>query len=188
MQRPSGWEWTRWLPHVDGDAVAAQVVIVDGAGPAARLDGAAGIVLAPDVLALPSCCTHVVTVGPDADLSLLDLATGVMVDGVVGAGASVATAAGVARALARYDDPELLRPGGDLPRAVDLSRAARTAVRSTARRWRRRGPRSRPIRPCGRRSASMATARSSSIWSTTGLTPSWPARPARARASCCARW
>jgi DNA segregation ATPase FtsK/SpoIIIE, S-DNA-T family len=132
-----GWAWSRWLPHAPGpdDAVdgRARLVVVDGAdllaGPASaaraelagRCGPAAGIVVAPDVVALPSCCTHVATVTSAATISLQEVAGGATVDGIVGAGASVSTATAVARALARYDDPEWDRPGRGLPAVVGLA-------------------------------------------------------------------
>jgi S-DNA-T family DNA segregation ATPase FtsK/SpoIIIE len=42
------------------------------------------------------------------------------VDGILGAGTSVATATAAARALARFDDPEFVRPDARLPARVDL--------------------------------------------------------------------
>ncbi len=132
-----GWAWTRWLPHTVGPEVDAgdrtRLVVVDGqellaarTSPArteltGRRGPAAGIVVAPDAVALPSCCTHVATVDADATISLLEVATGRSIDGIVGAGASVATATSAARALARYDDPELVQPGRGLPAVVDLA-------------------------------------------------------------------
>ncbi len=136
-QDASPWAWARWLPHAvgAGDATVDRVrlVVVDGSALLAarasdarteltgRLGAAAGLVLAPDVIALPSCCTHVAVVEADATLSLLDIATGTRIDGVAGAGASPSTAAVVARALAGFDDPERAQLDRGLPAVVELA-------------------------------------------------------------------
>src|SRR5829696_8294583 len=125
------WEWARWLPHSLGPdeetGDRTRLVVVDCSGPVvarAELTGrfgpVAGIVMAPDIVGLPSCCTHVATVDGVATVSLHDVADGSTIEGIVGAGASVSTAAGVARALALYDDPELAVAGRGLPAAIDL--------------------------------------------------------------------
>jgi S-DNA-T family DNA segregation ATPase FtsK/SpoIIIE len=79
------------------------------------------VVVAPRAHVLPACCTHVVDVSGDAEARLVDLGTGGAVEGILAAGASVATASGAARRLARFDDPELLRPDAGLPGTLDLT-------------------------------------------------------------------
>jgi DNA segregation ATPase FtsK/SpoIIIE, S-DNA-T family len=133
----AGWTWARWLPHaiapgddagdrprlvvVDGPAVLAMRASEARAELTGRLGAAAGIVLAPDAIALPSCCTHIAVVADDATMSLVEVAAGTSIDGIVGAGASLSTAAEVARALAAFDDPELRPLDRGLPEAVELA-------------------------------------------------------------------
>jgi S-DNA-T family DNA segregation ATPase FtsK/SpoIIIE len=106
---------------VDGDGLLAARTSPVRTELTGRLGPVAGIVVAPDAVALPSCCTHVATVDATATVSLLELAGGTTIDGIVGAGASAVTATTVARSLARYDDPELVQPGRGLPAVVDLA-------------------------------------------------------------------
>jgi S-DNA-T family DNA segregation ATPase FtsK/SpoIIIE len=132
---PADWAWTAWLPHaaalgerMDG---RTRVLVVDAADAlSARTSmartvlasepAATGIVVARHAHVLPACCTHVIDVAEDGPMRLVDLRDGIGLDVVLGAGASVATATAAARALARFDDPELVRPDIGLPAAVDL--------------------------------------------------------------------
>jgi DNA segregation ATPase FtsK/SpoIIIE, S-DNA-T family len=129
---PTAWAWTAWLPHaVDLSEPAPdrpRLVVVDAVDALATrtspvrvaLASSAGVVVGSRSESLPACCTHLVEVDGDARGRLVDLGTGAVVDNVLGAGVSVATATAAARALARFDDPELARPDARLPARVDL--------------------------------------------------------------------
>jgi S-DNA-T family DNA segregation ATPase FtsK/SpoIIIE len=81
----------------------------------------AGIVLAATVDRLPAACDTVIEVtGRDGDAVVRRPGLGTTVDGVLLAGASVATARRCARDLARFDDPELSLAGAGLPDGVRL--------------------------------------------------------------------
>ena len=130
------WDWAAWLPHavaVDEDSDGRpSVVVVDGpalvaartstarAALAGGLGPASGIVLAPAAVALPACCTHIAHVEGDATIALVDRGGGSVIESVVGAGASLTIATDVARALAGFDDPELVRAGHGVPAEVEL--------------------------------------------------------------------
>ena len=80
-----------------------------------------GIVIAATEEQLPASCTVVVTVGEDASATSSqpgDLST---VEELVLAGLSLETARETALDLARFDDPELVIPGGALPGLVRLT-------------------------------------------------------------------
>lgn len=79
-----------------------------------------GIVVAGSVEQLPAACTTVITVGPDAEGTVVWPVTRVQVDKVVLAGIDVDTARDAAMDLAHFDDPELIVPGAALPSLVRL--------------------------------------------------------------------
>ena len=149
------WAWTRWLPHVIGADEATPVTVPVWSSstrrelvvpPAPRL-AAGGIVLAPDVVALPSCCTHVATVADDATISLLEMATGTSRRRDRGRRRRrCRRPPTVARALAGFDDPELPELAAVCRRSWSWPTCSAPA-RSTASRWRRRGAPSPPTRP-----------------------------------------
>jgi S-DNA-T family DNA segregation ATPase FtsK/SpoIIIE len=82
---------------------------------------ATAIVIAPTEDQLPHLCTTVVTVGPGTGEAVVrQPAAGRVVDTVVAAGLTPATARATARALARFEDPELGLSAAHLPRVVRL--------------------------------------------------------------------
>lgn len=144
------WEWAKWLPHVDdgsggrrlaagreaaaGLAAALQgcarrpLLVVDGdellAGRRAPLRallgaGAAGIVVAGSADRLPAACTAVLAVDIHGDGALVETATGLRLP-LRADGVAADTAERCARALARFEDPELDVPGAGLPATVPL--------------------------------------------------------------------
>ena len=129
---PTAWAWTAWLPHAvdlcEPTSDRPRLVVVDAVDALASrpspvrvaLASSAGVVVGSRGESLPACCTHLVEVDSDARGRLVDLGTGAVVDDVLGAGVSAATATAAARALARFDDPELARPDARLPARVDL--------------------------------------------------------------------
>ena len=90
----------------------------------AVLRGEAGpvvaIVLAASADRLPATCRLVVHVGADARATLTAIGDGSVVSGVDSMGASAATAASIAAALARYEDADISLPGAGLPDEVGL--------------------------------------------------------------------
>ena len=79
-----------------------------------------GIVIAGAVEELPAVCTTVVEVGSDAECAVQrdDGVDGI--EGVVLSGVSRGDAEECARALARFEDPEIVIPGASLPTVVRL--------------------------------------------------------------------
>ena len=112
---------------------------------------------------------------------------GEVVDDVLAAGVTDATARRAARALARFDDPELEVAGAGLPAGRRPAPAARPRPTHPRRPARPVGGGRAPIPTCSPRSASPRTGCSRSTSSGTVRTRWSPAPPARARASCCAR-
>jgi DNA segregation ATPase FtsK/SpoIIIE, S-DNA-T family len=98
---------------------------------------AAGIVLAGR---LPALCTEILSVTPDGSGRLRRVASGERIDGILVGGMAPDRARGLARALARFEDPELKVEGAGLPDRVallpllELSGPLDAAV---AERWRR---------------------------------------------------
>ncbi|MBY8882557.1 FtsK/SpoIIIE domain-containing protein [Actinacidiphila acidipaludis] len=92
---------------------------------------------------LPALCTSVVTVSPEGSGRVRDVATGVTVERVLLDGMPMAEARETARALARFEDPELRIEGAGLPDRIallpllDLERVDGAAV---AGHWKRRAP------------------------------------------------
>ncbi|SEN79952.1 FtsK/SpoIIIE domain-containing protein [Actinacidiphila rubida] len=92
---------------------------------------------------LPALCTSVVTALPEGLGRVRDVATGVTVDRVLLDGLPAAEAREAARALARFEDPELRIEGAGLPDRIallpllDLERVDGAAV---AGHWKRRAP------------------------------------------------
>ncbi|HEX2577298.1 MAG TPA: FtsK/SpoIIIE domain-containing protein, partial [Aquihabitans sp.] len=94
---------------------AARTVLRAAADPDA---GIAALVLVDDPRAVPAACTTVLTVAADGTLTgPADLVVGP----ATAAGTSVEVATDVARALARWDDPEVDDAGRGLPGAVRLA-------------------------------------------------------------------
>ncbi len=207
------WEWARWLPHThDGglsdvisggarsrlgagwnDDPRRVVIVVDGGRmlatpPAAAApdrrhpDGVSVIVISAGSQDPPAVCDTVVTLAADghAVVQLDDGSPGLRVHV---AGATEPTAAGVARRLARFADPELDLGLGSLPASVSLSELSR----------RPRGRRSPPdgAGPVSTRSPVVIGRASDGaveidLVARRPARARSPARPARARASCCA--
>ena len=90
---------------------------------------------------LPALCTSVVTTSPEGIGQVRDVASGVTVERVLLDGLPAAEAREAARALARFEDPELRIEGAGLPERVlllpllDLERVAGAAV---AGHWKKR--------------------------------------------------
>ncbi|HEX7739514.1 MAG TPA: FtsK/SpoIIIE domain-containing protein [Marmoricola sp.] len=80
-----------------------------------------GIVIAATEEQLPASCTVVVKVGDDASANASQPGDLSHVDEMTLAGISVESARRTARDLARFDDPELVVPGGALPGLVRLT-------------------------------------------------------------------
>lgn len=148
---------------LQGGAAAAPLVVVDGNGllegrraPLRRaLDReAAGIVVAASVDRLPAACTSVVVVDGDGIAELRLPALGQRIPNLLAAGMAEDTARRCARALARFDDPELDVAGAALPDLarllplLDLDDAA-DLVAGVAHRWRTGGADPRPAAPIG---------------------------------------
>ena len=102
----------------------------------AVLRGEAGpvvaIVLAASADRLPATCRLVVHVGADARATLTTIGDGSVVSGVDSMGASPATAAAIAAALARYEDADISLPGAGLPDEVGLLELLAVAERDLA--------------------------------------------------------
>ncbi|AKH86456.1 hypothetical protein AA958_00195 [Streptomyces sp. CNQ-509] len=79
--------------------------------------GCGGIVL---TTRLPALCTTVVTASAEGTGRVRDVASDVAVDGVLLQGMPLAEARRTARALARYEDPELPMEGATLPDRITL--------------------------------------------------------------------
>ncbi len=88
--------------------------------PAAGVPPVAGVVVAATEDALPAACNQVLTVRADGSATLLRLADGGRVDGILAAGLSTDRALTCARDLARFEDPELAVAGAGLPAGVRL--------------------------------------------------------------------
>ncbi|MGH3807525.1 MAG: FtsK/SpoIIIE domain-containing protein, partial [Pseudonocardiaceae bacterium] len=103
----------------------------------------AGIVIAGTADRLPAVCTTVVTVRDGfGTADLVCPQRGETIDGLVTAGVSIATARSCARALARFEDPEIATAGASLPSRVDLTTLFTDDVVDPAvvrRRWRASG-------------------------------------------------
>ncbi|MBA2498054.1 MAG: FHA domain-containing protein, partial [Acidimicrobiia bacterium] len=99
---------------MEGRRAKARELLRGSAGPAA------GIVLAPTEDRLPAVCSTVITVAGTGDAVLRRPAEGLVLDDVVIAGLAEPTARAVARALSRFEDPELDLPGSGLPALVRL--------------------------------------------------------------------
>src|SRR5690606_21061729 len=81
----------------------------------------AGIVVASTVDRLPAVCTTVVTMtDPDGGAALVRPQAGERVDGLLAAGVADDVARSCARALARFEDPELEVAGAGLPSSIRL--------------------------------------------------------------------
>ncbi|HEV2346869.1 MAG TPA: FtsK/SpoIIIE domain-containing protein [Actinocrinis sp.] len=96
---------------LEGRPCSLRDVLGGAAGPVA------GIVLTGR---LPALCTEVLTVTPDGAGALRRVATGERIDEVLVAGMTRHGARGLARALARFEDPELKAEGAGLPDRVGL--------------------------------------------------------------------
>ncbi|MBW3650409.1 MAG: FHA domain-containing protein [Actinobacteria bacterium] len=118
-----------------------------------RAGPVAGIVLAATADQLPAVCTTVVELrGPDGEASLQRPQRGERVGSFLADGLDPDTARRCARALARFDDPELEIPGAGLPDRcrllplLDLRSVDAAGVRA---RWRAGGPDPAPAAPIG---------------------------------------
>ncbi|MFP5308015.1 MAG: FtsK/SpoIIIE domain-containing protein [Actinomycetes bacterium] len=100
----------------EGRGAAVRRVLAGEAGPVA------GIVVAPTADRLPAACTTVVTVASDlGDATVRLPQQGVTIPDVLVAQLTERRARTCARALARFEDPELHVAGGELPDAVRLT-------------------------------------------------------------------
>lgn len=87
-----------------------------------------GIVIADTVDQLPASCTTVVEVGLDAAAIVTNSHDASRVDDVIIAGVGVVDAEVGARALAHFDDPELVVPGAALPSLIRLPELVTTGT------------------------------------------------------------
>jgi DNA segregation ATPase FtsK/SpoIIIE, S-DNA-T family len=128
--RPDDWSWAALLPHTTAAPDDANFVVVDAEGvtegrtsPIRDLlaSGRVGaVVTAPTVDRLPSTCTAVLELTDDlGHATLSDHTTGERVDELLVAGMDADTARGVARSLARVEDPEA-DPAAALPASIPL--------------------------------------------------------------------
>ena len=119
------------------------------AAPPAEL---AGIVIAATADRLPAACDTVIEITDlDGDAIVRQPAAGIVVEDVLLAGLSTATARWCARDLARFDDPELHQAGAGLPdgvRLLPMLGLARVDAESIRERWRRTEPAS-AVAPLG---------------------------------------
>lgn len=101
-----------------------RILGVDGANARARLRGergpVVGIVLAPVADRLPASCRVVVAVDAVGTASLALLDGGEPVPALRAMGVAEDVAGDIAAALARFEDPDLARPGAGLPAVVRL--------------------------------------------------------------------
>lgn len=88
---------------------------VPRAGTAAARTQVAGIVIARRADQLPAACTTVIDVGRDAASTVHDQSRAEELADVIVAGLALGDATDCARALARFEDPELVVPGATLP-------------------------------------------------------------------------
>lgn len=138
-----------------------------------------GIVIADTVDQLPATCTTVVEVGLDAAAIVTNSYDGSRVDGVIIAGVGLVDAEVGARALARFDDPELVVPGAALPSLIRLPELVTTGTldaEAVLHLWKESTGIATPI-GVGESGSFF------SIWSKTAHTVLLGARPARVRAS-----
>ncbi|MBI2708946.1 MAG: FHA domain-containing protein [Actinobacteria bacterium] len=131
----------------EGRRSPARSVLRGAGGPVA------GIVLAATADRLPSVCTTVVEVlDPAGTAQVHRVSRGEVVDGVLGCGMDEPVARRAARALARFEDPELDVAGAGLPASVgllpllDLDPPTPEAV---AARWAQAGPDPDLVAPIG---------------------------------------
>lgn len=100
----------------EGRNAPARAVLRGDAGPVA------GIVIAGTADRLPAVCTTVLTVRDGfGTADLVCPQRGEAIDGLLTAGVSIDTALSCARALARFEDPEITAAGASLPSRVDLT-------------------------------------------------------------------
>jgi DNA segregation ATPase FtsK/SpoIIIE, S-DNA-T family len=120
-----------------------------------RGDGGAvaGIVIASTTDRLPAVCTTVVELhGPDGDADLSLPQRGERVTGFLAAGLSPDVARDCARALARFEDPELDLVGAGLPasiRLLPLLELEECTAEAITARWKGGGNAPRPATPIG---------------------------------------
>ena len=113
----------------DGPGTPVLLVIVDGATLlegrpcylrdllGGRVEAVSGLVL---TRRLPALCTEVLSVSGDGSGRLRRVATGEQIDDILLAGVTKRRANSLARALARFEDPELKSEGSGLPDRVGL--------------------------------------------------------------------
>ena len=148
----------------------------------------AGIVVASATDRLPAVCTIVIEMrGADGDADLTLPQRGERITGFLAAGLSPDVARECARALARFEDPELDLVGAGLPASIrllpllDLEECTAEAITA---RWKAGEAIRAPPHP----SACPRTASSPSTSSATAPTDWSAGRPGPASPSCCARW
>jgi len=132
---------------VAGRASLARSVLRGAAG------AVSGIVLAGDERHLPAMCTTVLRIGEDGrDTEVHRPGQRETLKDVSAAGLTEAMARGVARSLARLEDPETPMAGAGLPPAVallPLLGMGRPTAKEILRRWDAAGGRPRPATPLG---------------------------------------
>ncbi len=145
----SDWSWVTWLPHADRgvghglaggadvlsgfdeDEMRRHLVVVDGdellrgrdrpARDHLARPGVSGLVVAARARELPASCRTVVEIRPDGRFRIVSTHTDdAGVRPAMASGVSATTAEAAARALARFDDPDLRTPDADLPDRVAL--------------------------------------------------------------------
>ncbi|HEX8101646.1 MAG TPA: FtsK/SpoIIIE domain-containing protein [Solirubrobacteraceae bacterium] len=124
----------------------------DRPGGEPRSTVATGVVVARSADRLPAACTTIIEVDDHGDGTVSQPAEGTTHRGVLMAGVSVGTARRCARHLARFEDPEVERPGAELAESVrllpllDLETVDAAAIRRS---WRRARASSSPSTPLG---------------------------------------
>jgi S-DNA-T family DNA segregation ATPase FtsK/SpoIIIE len=129
-------------PSSEGAAMPVLLVVVDGASLlegrpcllrdllGGRAGGVSGIVL---TRRLPALCTEVLSVTGDGSGRLRRVATGEQIEDILVGGMTRQRARALARALARFEDPELGTEGADCRTASACCRCSNWPVRSTRR-------------------------------------------------------
>ncbi|HEX6354174.1 FtsK/SpoIIIE domain-containing protein [Actinophytocola sp.] len=150
-ERAPAWEWLKWVPHLRDSAVATGqddvprllsafgsagpvwLIVIDGtvhlSGKGNSLRAALsdpdipcrGLVLADTISQLPAACDAVLTVATGDSLSLDDHGAGVVLDGVSPVGLAYPTVTEFARGLSRFEDPEMVSAGTNLPGRLTLA-------------------------------------------------------------------
>ena len=123
------------------------------AGPNPPPARVSGIVIASTADRLPAMCNTVIEMRNGDARAVIRLPDeGREIDDVLSAGLTVAQARSCARNLARFEDPELHLPGGDLPdlvRLLPLLGLPTVDAESVRKKWRGGRPAAHPVAPLG---------------------------------------